>query len=82
MLKTKMRRSYGRVSLSLVKDLPGELNNVFYNSHEQSSWGLDMKEKKEELLTQANAQYLIATHVPIHVHVPQRGRDKRIPIRC
>ena len=50
--------------------------------YEQSSWGLDMKEKKEELLTQANAQYLIATHVHIHVHVPQRGRDKRIPIRC
>jgi hypothetical protein len=79
MLKTKMRRSYGHVSLSLVKDLPGELNNVFYNSHEQSSWGLDMKEKKDELLTHANARYLIATHVHIQVHVPQRGREKRMP---
>ena len=55
--------------------------------YEQSSWGLDMKEKKDKLLTHANARYLIATHVHIHihihvhvhVHVPQRGREKRMP---
>jgi len=29
--------------------------------HEQSSWGLDMKKKKEELLTHTNARHLIAT---------------------
>ena len=47
--------------------------------YEQTSWGLDMKEKKDELLTHANARYLIATHVHIQVHVPQRGREKRMP---